>query len=150
MHHREPCAADMERQLEIPVIPQGALMARRTFGLALALTLIACGVTGGPRRGSSDILTREEISTSSASTAYEVLQQLRPRFLRSRGVTSIQNPVPAYPVVYMNDIHHGDLDTLRTIRVDEIDEIRYISAADATTRWGTGHGGGVIQIRASY
>ena len=36
------------------------------------------------------------------------------------------------------------------ILVEEIDEVRYISATDATTRWGTGHAAGVIQVRANY
>jgi hypothetical protein len=27
-----------------------------------------------------------------------------------------------------------------------VKEIRYISASDATTRWGTGHSGGVILV----
>jgi hypothetical protein len=123
---------------------------RAAIGLLLVISLAACGTTSGTRRGSSDILTQEEIATSRASNAYELLQQLRPQFLRSRGALTINNAAAGYPVVYLNDVRHGDLQSLRTILIEEIDEIRYISAADATTRWGTGHAGGVIQVRANY
>lgn len=83
-------------------------------------------------------------------TAYEAVVQLRPAFLRARGARSIRDPSPNARIVYVNDMRHGGIDVLRSIRVEEIDEIRFISAADATTRWGTGHAGGVIQVRANY
>lgn len=125
-------------------------MAHHACRLPFLLVLVSCATTSSPSRGTSDVLTREEIQLSSASNAYDVLQQLRPQFLRSRGAVSIRDPRPAYAVVYLNDVHYGSLSALRTIQIDEIDEIRYISAPDATTRWGTGHGGGVIQVRANY
>lgn len=126
-------------------------MKLRAGGLLALLTLVACATTTPARRGaSSDILTLEEIQVSRAGNAYELLQELRPQFLRSRGAISVNDPRAGYPVVYVNDVLHGDLETLRSILVREIDEIRYISASDATTRWGTGHTGGVIQVRANY
>lgn len=125
-------------------------MTRHMIPAALVLLAAACGTVGGGSRGSSDLLTREEIAASTASTAYELLQQLRPQFLRGRGVSSVNDPRPVLPVVYMNNVHHGDLESLRMISVREISEVRFISAADATTRWGTGHAGGVIQIRGNF
>lgn len=125
-------------------------MSRLVLRLSLLLILAGCGATAGPRRGNSDILTREEILTSTASTAYELIEQMRPQFLRSRGALSVQDPRPVYPIVYVNDMRHGGLEALRAILVQEISEVRFISAADATTRWGTGHAGGVIQIRAMF
>lgn len=126
-------------------------MASRAGRLLLLLTLVACGATGPARRSaSSDILARAEIEASRATNAYELLQQLRPQFLRNRGAQSVKDPRAGYAVVYINDMPHGDLEILRSVSVTEIDEIRYISAADATTRWGTGHTGGVIQVRTNH
>jgi hypothetical protein len=39
-----------------------------------------------------------------------------------------------------------DLTGLSTIPANRVREIRYINAADATTRWGTGHASGVILV----
>lgn len=126
-------------------------MTRRATHVLLLLTLVACGTTSPSRRSaSSDIITREEIEASRADNVYELLQQVRPRFLRSRGVHSMSDPSAGYPVVYINDVRHGGLQTLRSILVRQVEEVRYISASDATTRWGTGHTAGVIQVRANY
>lgn len=125
-------------------------MARSLLIPLCLAALAACAGSASQSRGSSDILTREEISASGATTAYEAVVQLRPAFLRARGARSMRDPTPLTPVVYVNDMRHGGIDVLMSIRVEEIDEIRYIGAADATTRWGTGHSGGVIQVRANY
>ena len=126
-------------------------MASRAGRLLVLLILVACGATSPARRSaSSDVLSREEIEVSRATNAYELLQQLRPQFLRNRGAQSVNDPRAGYPVVYINDMPHGDLEILRSVSVREIDEIRFISAADATTRWGTGHTGGVIQVRTNH
>jgi hypothetical protein len=47
-------------------------------------------------------------------------------------------------------VRHGDIQSLRSILIEEIAEVRFISASDATTRWGTGHAGGVIQVLAHF
>ncbi|HEX2168370.1 MAG TPA: hypothetical protein VHG09_14140 [Longimicrobiales bacterium] len=126
-------------------------MMRHAGVVLLVLTLASCGTTSASRQVvSSDVLTRAEIQASRAPNAYELLQQLRPQFLRSRGALNVSDAAAGYAVVYVNDVHHGDLDSLRAIRIGEIEEIRYIGATDATTRWGTGHTGGVIQVRVRY
>jgi len=123
------------------------MMARRKGGLLLLVTLVGCGTTSGSARGPANLLTRAEIETSSATTAFELIRELRPQFLRSRGVLSIEDPSAGYALVYMDNTFRGDLEALRTILVVDIDEVRYISSADATTRWGTGHAGGVIHVQ---
>lgn len=122
-------------------------MAPSAASLVAVLLVTACAVSG-TRRSSGSVLTRDEISSANGATAFEVLQELRPHFLRGRGPASGMNPTAAYPTVYVNDFRAGGLDALRSIRVAEIEEIRFISGSDATTRWGTGHGAGVIQVRA--
>jgi len=122
------------------LLPSGTLL--------LLCTLAACGTTSGSSRGPANLLTRTEIETSGAVTAYDLVRELRPQFLRSRGVLSMDDPSGGgYAVVYMDEAFRGDLDALRTIVVEDVVEIRYISPADATTRWGTGHAGGVIHVR---
>jgi hypothetical protein len=115
--------------------------------LACILVLGACGSTGVRERGSRDVLTAEEIQQASGATAYDVVQQLRPQFLRVRSGRTIQGGGPTGPIVYVDNIRSGGLDALRMIRAESVSEIRYINAADATTRFGTGHMAGAILVR---
>jgi hypothetical protein len=40
----------------------------------------------------------------------------------------------------------GGLDVLEGLYVREIQEMRFLSASDATTRYGTGYPGGIIEV----
>jgi len=100
----------------------------------------------GPR--SPDELLRGEIETRGSNdlTAMALIRRLRPAWLRARGQDSLSGRNTTYPVVYVDDIRHGGLDTLHDIPASEILSVRFLGAADATTRWGTGHPSGVINV----
>jgi hypothetical protein len=91
------------------------------------------------------VITQEELEASMATNALEAIQRLRPNFLSTRGPGTI-NAVDEGIIVYANGIRLGGTDTLRDLPVVEIKEIRYMSAADATQRFGTGHSHGAILI----
>jgi outer membrane cobalamin receptor len=116
----------------------------------VAACVVAC--RAGGRTGSvaplasSDVITRAEIEKIEATTALDVIQRLRPSFLRYRGTSTASNPRGVAPVVYFGEDRLGGLNQLSTVNVVHIEEIRFISAIDATTRWGAGHTGGVILI----
>ena len=119
--------------------------------IALALATLgsaACvstpeGVSGGRQR---NLITVEELEPFQQLTAYDAIQQLRPRWLQARGAMNIRNPGQVYPRVAVDGVSRGEMDQLRTISVHMIEEIRFLSSADATTRYGTGYAGGVIEI----
>ena len=46
----------------------------------------------------------------------------------------------------MDDVSYGPVESLANLNAIAVREIRYLSAADATTRWGTGYPGGVILV----
>jgi hypothetical protein len=96
--------------------------------------------------GSGRSITYEEIQRTGANNAYEIVQQLRPGWLRSRGRISIQDGGAGFPVVYLDSTRYGELATLRQFNVNIIERIDMIDARDATTRYGTGHSGGVILV----
>jgi hypothetical protein len=120
----------------------------RPFILLLtACALIACASSSGTRPSrSSDLITAEEIEGASVSNAYEAVARLRPGFLRGRGQSSIQTPGSDLPIVYVNGLRTGTIDHLRNIPAQDVQQIRFISATDATTRYGTGHTGGIIEV----
>jgi len=121
---------------------------RRGIPLVLTALLAACA-TGGPRpTHSRTLITMEEIAALHVGTAYEVVQMLRPAFLRTRGAASINDPTPVPAVVYLDGFRHGDTpEALKTIDRIAVREIEYLDSREATTRFGTGHRGGAILVR---
>ena len=137
-------------------------------GLAVAVSTAACGgaatsalnpltdvpTTVGPdvgpdnRQWSPDEILRAEILSrgNNDHTAMGLIRRLRPSWLRTRGQKSFTDPSATYPVVYMDEIRHGGLGTLNQIPSSEIQSMQFFSTADATTRWGTGHTSGVINV----
>ena len=131
--------------------------------LALILFASACASGGGStsttaetntgtattakRKGGSSrsVITAEELARANALTVYEAVERLRPQFLQTHGAVSMQD-MTADILVYMDDVRVGGIDVLRRIEPGQVQEIRYVNAKDATTRYGTGHGGGVIEV----
>ena len=110
--------------------------------LLLLLTAAGCASSGGssdgPRRN-SNVLTFEELQEVNNLSVYDAIQRLRPQWLRAR-------TPGALPVVFMNGSEFGALNTLRSIQTGDVEQIRYRNGRDATTRYGTGYGGGSIEI----
>jgi len=117
-----------------------------SFALAIGLTGCASGGgggggdgtgvsgTGGPNR-----INAQGLETVVQLDAYQAIQRLRPRWLQSRG-TIFAN------VFIDGSERQGGLEALKGLPVADIGEMRFLSASDATTRYGTGHEGGVILI----
>jgi hypothetical protein len=107
---------------------------------------------GAPRaaRGGPNLITDAEIAQGAAGVqnALEIVERLRPSMLRARPSSTFgQGTAPAEGVlVYVDEVKLGDVNNLRNVPSSQIREIRFISATDATQRWGTGHGSGVIQV----
>ncbi len=137
-------------------------MRRRPTTLALAVTLLAAacasGGGGGGSAGTGNVITAEQAAAvGSARNAYDVVMRLHPEFLRGRGTTSPRSAGEGRPtnaagqpemgvVVYVDGTHMGGIASLRDITVERIDTIRYLGASDATTKYGTGHTDGVIEV----
>jgi hypothetical protein len=128
------------------------------FCFALALT-VACGGgsstasstagTASVPRGSMNFITNAEVEAApiDANTAYDIIARLRPAMMRPRNQTAGARNEEFGVIVFIEEVRAGDVESLRTIMRSTIYEIRYISATDATTRWGTGYSNGVIQVR---
>jgi hypothetical protein len=127
-------------------------MSRMLTMVVLAVLFGACSSVreGSTGRTKGDVLTAEEIATTTALNAYDAVSLKRPFFLKSRGMRSLRE-APAgqsveYPVVYLDRMYFGDLESLKTISVTAIDEIRYLDFNAATVQFGTGHSAGIIHI----
>jgi hypothetical protein len=119
------------------------------LGLVLLSGAAGCasGGEGRARPGSSaTVLEREEFADLAYTDAYEIVARLRPRWLRGRGFGTLQSQGSGLPVVYRDGRPLGGLELLRDIDFDAVERIEFIGASDSTTRFGTGHLGGVILV----
>lgn len=113
--------------------------------LALVLPTTGCASSGTSGGGSSDDITREDLETVSADNAMEVVSLMRPRWLRARPARTINDPTPVVGVV-IDGRPRGSLDDLAQIRRENIERISFMSASDATIRYGTGFTGGAVVV----
>lgn len=115
--------------------------------LAVALTLATAGCasggtagTGGSPHGTSTKIVQEELANLNQLSALAAIQRLRPNWLRTRTGTP--------PQVHIDgNFQMGGVETLRTIPIADIQEMEYLNAADATTRFGTNYVSGAILVR---
>ena len=133
---------------------------------AISLNAAACsapaasGTSSGPKPG-PNLITADEIARVNVQTAYEAVQKLRPAMLRQRQVASangqggVAEKAPRITgtgvasgavVVYLDNTRLGDAEQLRSIAASSIGAVRYFSASEAQTKWGSGHPGGAIEV----
>jgi hypothetical protein len=121
-------------------------MRRAPVAVALIVVLSACAHARlDEPRARNNVLSREEIAAAPVTTAYDALDRLRPNFLRPHATGG--RPATAYAVVFIDGVRRGSLEVLRSVAANSIVEIRYLTAADATTRYGLDVEGGVIDVK---
>jgi hypothetical protein len=117
--------------------------------LALAVTLsLACAVSRGPAEPAvpdPDLLTAAELGAASEASVYEAVRRLRPRFLQSRGPTSVSLP-SAGPAVWVDGTLMGGVEWLSWLLPRDVVTIRRLSAWDAATMYGSRSTDGVIVV----
>jgi len=121
----------------------------RASALAAAALLVGgCTPGGSPASASrnANVIRTAEVEASTATNAYDLVHQLRPTWLRGRGSPDLRGSPPDLPIVYIGTTRQGPMETLRGIPTNGILELRFINAVTATTRYGNGHGGGVIEV----
>lgn len=119
---------------------------RHAFGAMLALQmLVGVSIAEAQGRRSRNLITSEEIAKASAADAYDLIRELRPAWLSSRGVVS-GDAYAGGIVIYLDGIKQNSVEDIKAIAVERIKEARFYSASDATTKFGTGHPSGAIEI----
>jgi len=122
-------------------------MSRIRLSLLLAFTMAACvKASNKPPTAQRDVITQEEIASSSAMNAYEAVQKLRGNFLSDRGKTTIYGRSSSKPTVFVDGIQFGEIQSLRTISTTTVHSIRLYRAYEAQQRYGNGVMGGVIEV----
>jgi hypothetical protein len=91
--------------------------------------------------GSLGPITEQEIGSSRGTTAYEVLERVRPLYLTSQ----LDLSPDAERQVYLNGVRLGGLGELKMIPAREVKEIRFVRAIDGGA-YGVGRSGGAILV----
>lgn len=123
------------------------LKERAVLVVATMVLTMACSSASGARPGSASqqrLITTQQIDAIHYSTAFEVIEALRPQWLRPRGRTSLN--MRESVKVYLDDSLLGEPDQLRNITTRSIGSIRYLDGNEATQRWGQDHGHGAIMV----
>ena len=115
--------------------------------MAITFPLASCAVRASsgsiPRRPNLITAAQIEEAESDAQNLWEVIQRLRPNWLVSRAATMRER---IDPVVYVDGIRFGEVESLREIPVTDIIAILRVCAQDATILYGIGHAGGIIAV----
>jgi len=82
---------------------------------------------------------------TNTANVYDAIRRLRSDWLRIRGATSTREGGGGI-VVYVDGVRAGGVDRLEQITLTQVVKVRYVGPSDATTRWGTGHSAGVIEV----
>jgi hypothetical protein len=117
---------------------------KRPWTLAISLVFLTMACHSGPRvrpqspQGDQYLIMAAELEASKQLSLYDAVRQLRPFWLtRSvRGRTG-ENTI----AVYVDDQLLGNASALRRISVFGIENVRYMSATEAQTRFGQNNGG---------
>ena len=115
------------------------------------IVLPACSSSSDPyavrsSRHRQYVIYEEEIQTSGAMNVMDLVTNLRPSWLRGRGINAMRNDLESFPLVYVNGSRYGYIDTLYDLPVQNILEIRLLSAGTASGALGISHNAGAIVV----
>lgn len=118
------------------------------LALLLAVGGCASGSGGGGSNDSSGALTGERLIETRQSNLHDAIQSLRPRWLRARGAATFTGRSEIQ--VFLNGSPYGNIGSLSSIPLDAVRDVRFISASEAGSRYGTSAGNvGVLLVRTT-
>jgi hypothetical protein len=130
------------------------LLSRRPITLLLVIATSACASAprpngDAPSGGSRAVIAESDLAASGAESAYDVVQRLRPEFLRTKPSESTlgTGAIVAPPLAL---IAHGQrvgaLDDLHRIPAQSLSRMRYYNVEEGKRTFGMQYTGGVIEL----
>lgn len=115
--------------------------------LAAVVGCASANAGGGGTHRDPVIITEQEIASSNESNAFDVVQRLRPLFLKTRGRSTINAGGSEYASVFVDGVYYGELNSLRNLIANQIHEIRYLNGPESAGKYGIRYGSGAIDVR---
>jgi hypothetical protein len=124
---------------------------RLTFSkLAAALSsvpiLLACA-SGSATGQASNVITAPELAGNRAGSTYQAIRRIRPELFRSRSSGSLMLFKARSPAVAVDNTLVGGVEVLRTIPVDQVVQLEYVSAWKAANRYGMTFPDGILLVQ---
>ena len=128
--------------MRTPRLRHAALVA-----LALSLAFAACAGSGarGSSGGTSDVLTVADLEPWANQDLFTIVQRMRPAWMQNRAPFTGMGRATIV-IIVNGQRQDGTLELLRDYKGTDVDEVRYLNARDATTRFGTDMTAGAILI----
>ena len=116
--------------------------------LATLLTVTACAARkGADSSGRFDLITAEELQQQGQySNLYDVIEVLRPRWLRPQGGPDTFTGHEGQVQVHMDGNWMGDVNVLRGLSPAGVTSISWMKPLEASGRFGLDHSHGAIII----
>ena len=118
--------------------------------LFVSTSLAACATANPSTRpvlaAGRDVITAGEIVASRVTDVYQAVAQLRPEFLRRRTISTVPAFAAPEATVYLDELPFGGPESLRSIPLERVRLIRYMTPAEADLRWGGTHAAGAILV----
>lgn len=111
------------------------------FAVALAIGLVGCASSGSgsrPEGATRNRIVEAELEGLGQISPLRAIERLRPQWLRPRGDET--------PQLHIDGARRSSLSDLDSYQLSDIERMEYMSATDASTRFGTGYTGGVILV----
>ena len=120
----------------------------RSTRIMLVAVLVACASSGKGTATASNVISRTELDAAGSASVYDAVVRLHPNFLRNRGPTSVVNSsARSVAAVFVNEAEYGEIESLHRLQASRVEEVRYYSGPEATTKWGSAYGAGVIALK---
>jgi hypothetical protein len=119
-------------------------------GVVLSLTFACAHHKSERLSGAPNLITEEDIARVRVRTAYDAVVRINANFLTRRGETSVLGTSNPEPNVYLDDVFVGTIAQLKAIQASDVASIRLYRAWEATTRFGGGNMGGVIEVYTKH
>ncbi len=122
--------------------------------LTLAAVALGARVPLAAQHYQKNVLTAEEIAKGATiTTAYDAVARLRPMWLNPSDITmqsagTVGQSVQIAKVrVYVNDFNVGDIDYLKSVAAETVEEMRFLGQNETANRYGPTDGQVAIVLR---
>ena len=129
------------------------LCSLRPFAVTVIMTALlvgftACAGSGSSRSGvTSNRIEIDKLSMDvGGQSAYEIVQQLRPQWLRKRGDSSFNSPEEISVYLSTNKTRFGSVSALRQLQAQNIAAIQYLDSREAQFEYGMDNTQGAIVV----